>query len=200
MPFILIIFVGYSLHSEASDKLSRLIYAPEDSKNKSATIGRLVLWIPSFTKIKYSPILGWGPQRSYFSNIPEEVDWEDVPPQDFLGHILWYQNKINSDPVTVHYPHNGFLNVWVQFGLIGLLLVLALYRVAWKQSYLKSFNTYSDLNQYSYKRLTRSFFYSLIVFELTHGFWVITNIGTFACLIMGSMFSFKNDINNKLVT
>ena len=39
MPFILIIFVGYSLHSEASDKLSRLIYAPEDSKNSPQLSG-----------------------------------------------------------------------------------------------------------------------------------------------------------------
>ena len=72
---------------------------------EKSAVSRLSLWETGWKGVKESPILGLG--LTGFSN-----NW----------------NKLNTDPNldTHNYPHNIFLNLWVETGIIGLMSLIGL--------------------------------------------------------------------------
>lgn len=75
---------------------------------------RYVLWTAAFDILKKSPVLGAG----------------------ILGFHEQYRNyPLGPDEVIQNYPHNFFLNFWLETGLLGLLSMLALLWFYYKKIY-----------------------------------------------------------------
>lgn len=76
---------------------------------------RYVLWNAAFDMLKKSPILGVG----------------------LMGFHKYYKNyPLGPDRVVQNYPHNFFLNFWLETGLLGLASGLGLLILFFKKAYL----------------------------------------------------------------
>jgi O-antigen ligase len=91
-------------------------------KGEKSSVARLSLWHTGTKMIKASPLLGQG-LTGFGSN--------------------WY--KYNTDPHLGHYnfPHNIFLNFWVDTGLLGLLSFAGLLLCGWWYGFKYRRNTYA---------------------------------------------------------
>ena len=75
--------------------------------------GRLLLWISVFEKILSRPFIGYGFSGFWVSWESEAADvWIDIEP--FIGSVVMT-------------AHNGFLDLWLQLGLLGLLVFAILF-------------------------------------------------------------------------
>ncbi len=100
---------------------------------------RIQIWHDFSLKILNSPLLGYGFNFSsyveggrfraaYYSNkvlekslyASEKIIPEGIVPQSW-GSIVYYEDSVFS-----RHPHNGFVQVWLELGLIGIILLLGL--------------------------------------------------------------------------
>lgn len=100
---------------------------------------RIQIWHDFSLKILNSPLLGYGFNFSsyveggrfraaYYSravlegpmHAPEKIIPEGIIPQSW-GSIVYY-----TDPVFSRHPHNGFIQVWLELGLVGIILLIGL--------------------------------------------------------------------------
>ena len=83
----------------------------------SSASGRYVLWEIGLRVALDNPVLGVG--HNVFTTVaPEYADQIDI-------ETLERQNA--ADVIGVYEPHNDFLNVWLSFGSVALLLYIALF-------------------------------------------------------------------------
>lgn len=76
----------------------------------SSVGARLEIWRTALMNIPEKPLLGWGEQE-YHQRIEQQVADKEIDP-----YMLQMANS-----------HNNFLEVWIYQGLIGLLILLAVY-------------------------------------------------------------------------
>ena len=96
----------------------------------SSASGRYVLWEIGLQVALDNPILGVG--HNVFTTLA--ADYADGIDSETLER----QNA--AEVIGVYEPHNDFLNVWLSFGTIGLLLYLAIFYLTGK-NFLAAFNT-----------------------------------------------------------
>jgi O-antigen ligase len=96
----------------------------------SSASGRYVLWEIGLQVALDNPILGVG--HNVFTTLApdyaDEIDSETL------------ERQKAAEVIGVYEPHNDFLNVWLSFGTIGLLLYLAIFYLTGK-NFLSAFNT-----------------------------------------------------------
>jgi len=105
--------------------------------------GRFVLWGLSFTWIRERPFLGHG----------YDAFWSDYygPAADFRTASGWL--------VATH-AHNGFINLWLDLGIIGVLLFVVAFALSYRSA-LKLAKTNDILDIWPIVFLTFLFVYSL---------------------------------------
>ncbi|WFE72457.1 O-antigen ligase [Halomonas sp. M1] len=82
-------------------------------ENRSNSVGaRFEMWRGASQLILEKPFTGWG-SNGYQEGI----------------ETLAYNGKINPNVVHYKHPHNEFLDAWAKRGLIGLVVLLALYLI-----------------------------------------------------------------------
>lgn len=91
---------------------------------------RKAIWEYSWKMLKEKPICGYG-----LSTLSEEyvagVYEDEGMKRDFLP-IIEYENTFIPQGKTMltHHPHNAFLMYWLSYGIIGVLLLLLFFAVA----------------------------------------------------------------------
>lgn len=82
---------------------------------------RIVIWRNTVTHIKQKPLLGAGfdTARALYSNKDKVIYF--YPKSKSTGK----QSKVKFEPIPLH-PHNGILQVWLELGGVGALILLGL--------------------------------------------------------------------------
>ncbi len=108
-------------------KLDRLRYIPAVGFEKNQHFGsrRGYIWSRTFPLLSENILLGSGPNTFVY----------EFPNDDYVGMI-----NVGYDGATVTKPHNMYLQIWMQTGLLSLIAYLALYLIYFVESvrmYLK---------------------------------------------------------------
>lgn len=111
--------------------------------------GRGYIWSRSLPLLDKTLVLGRGPGTFAF----------DFPQNDYLGK--W--NTFANFEILVDRPHNGYLQFAHSIGLLGLLVLLALFSRYWFQSWNWLRNSYNSENFYPIR---------LGIFVSLSGYWV----------------------------
>jgi len=82
---------------------------------------RLIIWRNAVKHIKEKPLLGGGfnSTRSLYG-IEDRVEY--LYPKEITGNLV---TKTFYEPIPLH-PHNGVLQVWLELGVVGALILIAL--------------------------------------------------------------------------
>jgi O-antigen ligase/ASC-1-like (ASCH) protein len=91
--------------------------------NSPSGLMRQAVWEETFYLLKDKPIFGAGLAGYQIAVAPYHVDWRpEITPYKIETYL---------------YPHNIFLNAWVELGLLGLIafvwLLIIFYKLAWQQ-------------------------------------------------------------------
>jgi len=135
---------------------------------------RVFLWMKGIDKGMLSPVFGWGPANS--SN--------KVATKKFL----------ENTETEFYAPHNEFINIFMQTGLIGLLLFLILFvRIYLKASALSK--DQEDSHILFMARGIQAVIISLVVFDFFDGFWFNSITPAILMMMIGSMYALdKNEM------
>ncbi len=105
------------------------VYAGSSIIEKRSFGHRSALWERSWSQIKDAPILGTGIGSWSVNNLNHSPDEKHIEAQKKLGVY-----KAGGD-IFYERPHNDFLWIWSELGLIGLLTNLFLFCVAFFSAY-----------------------------------------------------------------
>ena len=109
---------------------SVLYHQKKDSAN-----GRLLIWMVSYEMIKEKPVLGYGYGAFQAKYMDYQAKYFHDSPNSEYSHL--------AD--NVKHPFNEFIKVAVEFGIVGLIVILSLFLfVLWK--IIKSKNTNKGLS------------------------------------------------------
>ena len=112
-PLIVILFV--SLVPSAADRALEGIYKDPGSGSEEInldklTAGRNLLWPRVIDKIREAPFIGYGRAAMHRT-----------------GLSAWYAASQGDDDAYINHPHNAYLEMLLDSGLVGLLVSLVLY-------------------------------------------------------------------------
>ncbi len=151
----------HQIDSDLNINETKFLFSPLKVSNfpKSAK-HRIVIWDFASKKILERPILGWG-----FNTSPGIAKNEDS--SAFGGHL------------PLH-PHNAVLQIWLELGLIGVLLFISLLvAVAWR---LRYFNPWPDRG-ICVAFLVSSFSMSSVAYGIWQTWWISALFFSTALLI-----------------
>ena len=85
---------------------------------------RLVVWEYSLQKIAEKPILGYG-VSTFSSDYLQQMYQDENTYNNFIRGLLSIPDfaAVGKSMMT-HHPHNTFLTEWIEFGIIGLLVLV----------------------------------------------------------------------------
>lgn len=129
---------------------------------------RLILWGKGIQKGMMSPIFGWGPAHA--SNIKAEE----------LGIV-------GSDR-AFYGAHNEYIEVFMQTGLVGLVLLLSLFIGMFRKAN-RLLKENSDRFAVFVARSVQAIIVALVVFDLAVGFWFNAITPAILMIIFGVMYS-----------
>lgn len=100
------------------------------TKEKMANDPRVTIWRYSMQQVAKHPIAGWG--LSTLSQVYVEEAYQDSAMcTDFIEPVLslpWFEMQ-GRNMATVH-PHNAFLMHWLAYGIVGVMVLIALFVTA----------------------------------------------------------------------
>jgi O-antigen ligase len=76
---------------------------------------RFIMWHHVGKWVQEHPVLGWGISSS------RSFEHERVTREFFLGEFGWVQKSLQIMPI---HPHNASLQIWLDLGLVGLVIAL----------------------------------------------------------------------------
>ena len=92
---------------------------------------RLQIWTYTAARIEDKPLLGWGPDSA--RAISRHLGQMEI-------RLYWPSGKVSrfqGDPIPLH-PHCGTLQLWLEFGGLGMLFLVALIAtIGWRISLLE---------------------------------------------------------------
>ncbi len=143
-----------------SDPLSLLLGAGGKTSNFT---GRDVIWAYAFKGILEHPVIGHGYGGAF---------WADADDSEQALH--W----------NPHHAHNGFLQVWLDLGVIGLILTIGLLANTWRRARRSRSLGTSDTALWTKVLITTALAHNLMEsdFTSTNFFWYLLVLGSFACL------------------
>ncbi|WP_345245366.1 O-antigen ligase family protein [Nibrella saemangeumensis] len=119
--------------------------------------GRIPLWLLAFEYIGKAPLLGYGYSAFWMPEV--------------LENSLWLRTEWNPQQA-----HNGFIDVMLQLGLVGLSLFLVILYKAWKLNYRSIRQDPTEYNYWGIILVGFTILFSLTeTFLLKHNniYWVI---------------------------
>ncbi len=128
---------------------------------------RLFIWKFTSLKILEKPILGWGFNSSRDIPVDDEVD-------------LIYFQKYKWHPLPLH-PHNCFLHIWLECGIVGLILFTVTLLKILYNSYLVYLN---QRNVVWLSIMTGCFINYLVIAMVSYGLWQIWWVATYTFTMM----------------
>lgn len=140
----------------------------QTSYGVSDVTNRVLLWKNGIQKGMLSPIFGWGPAHA--SNIKaEETGLSSKEGKYFYG------------------PHNEYIDIFIQTGLIGLILFLALFISVFRKAnqILKENTGYFVL---FLARSVQTIIIAFAIFDLADGFWFNAIIPAMLMMLFGAMY------------
>lgn len=92
---------------------------------------REAVWDYSWRMVKEQPVFGYG-LSTLSEKYVEEAYEDSVMMQGFIEPIIYTYPDFAAQGKTMgtHHPHNAFLMYWLAVGIIGVLLLLALFGIA----------------------------------------------------------------------
>jgi O-antigen ligase len=131
---ILVLTVFISV-SGITDKFS--FSARGETAQDASSIARKILWQAGIAIVKDYPILGIGGNR-YIALSPQYISSVDPSLIQWEADRYWSYRTLGNDPV-----HNDFLNMWVSYGTIALIVFIWLIFVI-LNNFLSSFKLSRD--------------------------------------------------------
>ena len=107
-----------------------MVYQPRLSVDKVTSDPRTDIWDYSVRLAQERPVCGYG--LSTLSEVYVERAYEDsVMYNGFIKRTILYQKEFRAMGKTfeTHHPHNAFITYWLAIGVIGVILLLALFVV-----------------------------------------------------------------------
>lgn len=119
----------------------------------SSASERFQIWSFAIDHIKQSPIYGHGIEATRFIKMPEK------------GLIVE-----GKEWRSIMHPHNGILQLWIEFGIIGIVFVCAFF--------IFLLNQISKLPDYAFKAAISTFAALFVIGSVGYGLWQGWWIGT----------------------
>jgi O-antigen ligase len=90
----------------------------------SETNPRIYIWNVTIDMIKEKPLLGYGVCSARNEFVERGVANEEFY-ENYTQYLIRYLQTANIDAdLSIMHPHNALLETWIQFGIIGVLLLL----------------------------------------------------------------------------
>lgn len=130
---------------------SSIFYSLYEYKKASAD-GRVLIWEVSYSMIKEKPLLGNGINAFQAKYMEYQATYFQRNPRSSFSYLA----------EDNHYAFNEFIRIWVEYGIIGLLLLLVLIYL----TFFNKPNNIGELNKFSVIIIAKSALISLLVLSL----------------------------------
>ena len=186
-PFLLLVFfIGINTQPLLKQRMDN-VFKINNQSNTSGLGLRYLDWMTGIYKASYSPVFGFGAEEYIKLYTRNDKGERKKVVQDPGTHILsWsaHMRDLESNHNVFVQPHNGYLESYIKYGLLGLIINLIIY---WKSlKFTKPTKSDQDIIK-AHKIFVRSFVYSILVFEMLVGLWDDPLMGFLFCIIFGSI-------------
>lgn len=93
-------------------------------KVTTETNPRIYIWKTTVDMIKEKPLLGYGVCSARAEFVERGMNDEDFYDKYANPLALFLKTKGKKFNTSIMHPHNAFLETWIQFGIIGIILLL----------------------------------------------------------------------------
>ena len=134
-------------------------------KNSTLT-GRTDIWLATINLIRQKPLLGWGYMATWLPT--------DAPFAEIWDQFRW----------AIPNAHSAYLDVALQLGLVGLVLLLTIIAVAWNRAQACCKRGILPLGWFSLVFIAGALLYGLSETGLGQNqslFWLLLNVFNFSC-------------------
>ena len=108
--------------------LAAMMHRPRMSQADLSAEPRLVVWDYSYRMAKEKPLFGYGPS-TLSEKYVEEAYTDSAMYHGWVEPIIYGTPvfAIQGKTMQTHHPHNAFLMYWLEVGIVGVLLLCALF-------------------------------------------------------------------------
>jgi len=142
---------------------------------------RLYIWSVSSKKTMKKVILGYGVSSSRKFGEQETVEFKRITD----GNI----EKIYYSTIPLH-PHNNTLQIWLELGLIGIILFYSFFAFFWYRILFKY-----KLKKTEYSLISGCFFSIFLINQSSYGLWQIWWLSAIILCVIFFIILFKDLIN-----